>query len=133
MGDYHHHDYHHDYHHHYHKRSSPSSHMIVERSAEATMDMDWIIMDMAIDIDITLMVINTVMATIEMGIIGIIMAKGLLNQFLVYLVWAMVTTITIITILIMTITGKLRNIAVIIIAALLLVKKDYLIHNRNKK
>ena len=97
------------------------------------MDMDWVIMDMAIDIDITLMVINTVMATIEMGIIGIIMAKGLLNQFLVYLVWAMVITITIITILIMTITGKLRNIAEIIIAALLLVKKDYLIHNRNKK
>ena len=87
------------------------------------MDMDWVIMDMAIDIDITLMVINTVMATIEMGIIGIIMAKGLLNQFLVYLVWAMVITITIITILIMTITGKLRNIAEIIIAALLLVKK----------
>ena len=97
------------------------------------MDMDWVIMDMAIDIDITLMVINTVMATIEMGIIGIIMAKGLLNQFLVYLVWAMVITITIITILIMTITGKLRNIAEIIIAALLLAKKDYLIHNRNKK
>ena len=87
------------------------------------MDMDWVIMDMAIDIDITLMVINTVMATIEMGIIGIIMAKGLLNQFLVYLVWAMVITITIITILIMTITGKLRNIAEIIFAALLLVKR----------
>ena len=100
---------------------------------DMAMDMDWVIMDMAIDIDITLMVINTVMATIEMGIIGIIMAKGLLNQFLVYLVWAMVITITIITILIMTITGKLRNIAEIIIAALLLVKKDYLIHNRNKK
>ena len=98
------------------------------------MDMDWVIMDMAIDIDITLMVINTVMATMEMDIImGIIMAKGLLNLFLVYLVWAMVITITIITILIMTITGKLRNIAEIIIAALLLVKKDYLIHNRNKK
>ena len=96
--------------------------------------MDWVIMDMAIDIDITLMVINTVMATMEMDIImGIIMAKGLLNLFLVYLVWAMVITITIITILIMTITGKLRNIAEIIIAALLLVKKDYLIHNRNKK
>ena len=90
---------------------------------DMAMDMDWVIMDMAIDIDITLMVINTVMATIEMGIIGIIMAKGLLNQFLVYLVWAMVITITIITILIMTITGKLRNIAEIIIAALLLVKK----------
>ena len=100
---------------------------------DMAMDMDWVIMDMAIDIDITLMVINTVMATIEMGIIGIIMAKGLLNQFLVYLVWAMVITITIITILIMTITGKLRNIAEIIIAALLLAKKDYLIHNRNKK
>ena len=88
------------------------------------MDMDWVIMDMAIDIDITLKVINTVMATMEMDIImGIIMAKGLLNLFLVYLVWAMVITITIITILIMTITGKLRNIAEIIIAALLLVKK----------
>ena len=98
------------------------------------MDMDWVIMDMAIDIDITLMVINTVMATMEMDIImGIIMAKGLLNLFLVYLVWAMVITTTITTILIMTITGKLRNIAEIIIAALLLVKKDYLIHNRNKK
>ena len=101
---------------------------------DMAMDMDWVIMDMAIDIDITLMVINTVMATMEMDIImGIIMAKGLLNLFLVYLVWAMVITITIITILIMTITGKLRNIAEIIIAALLLVKKDYLIHNRNKK
>ena len=87
------------------------------------MDMDWVIMDMAIDIDITLMVIDTVMATIEMGIIGIIMAKGLLNLFLVYLVWAMVITITIITILTMTITGKLRNIAEIIFAALLLVKR----------
>ena len=87
------------------------------------MDMDWVIMDMAIDIDITLMVINTVMATREMGIIGIIMAKGLLNQFLGYLFWAMVITITIITILIMTITGKLRNIAEIIFAALLLVKR----------
>ena len=98
------------------------------------MDMDWVIMDMTIDIDITVMVINTLMATMEMDIImGIIMAKGLLNLFLVYLVWAMVITITIITILIMTITGKLRNIAEIIIAALLLVKKDYLIHNRNKK
>ena len=101
---------------------------------DMAMDMDWVIMDMAIDINITLMVINTVMATMEMDIImGIIMAKGLLNLFLVYLVWAMVITITIITILIMTITGKLRNIAEIIIAALLLVKKDYLIHNRNKK
>ena len=101
---------------------------------DMAMDMDWVIMDMAIDIDITLMVINTVMATMEMDIImGIIMAKGLLNLFLVYLVWAMVITITIITILIMTITGKLRNIAEIIIAALLLVKKNYIIHNRNKK
>ena len=88
------------------------------------MDMDWVIMDMAIDIDITLMVINTLMATMEMDIImGIIMAKGLLNLFLVYLVWAMVITTTITTILIMTITGKLRNIAEIIFAALLLVKK----------
>ena len=88
------------------------------------MDMDWVIMDMAIDIDITLMVINTVMATMEMDIsMGIIMAKGLLNLSLVYLVWAMVITITIITILIMTITGKLRNIAEIIFAALLLVKR----------
>lgn len=88
------------------------------------MDMDWVIMDMAIDIDITLMVINTVMATMEMDIImGIIMAKGLLNLFLVYLVWAMVITTTITTILIMTITGKLRNIAEIIFAALLLVKR----------
>ena len=101
---------------------------------DMAMDMDWVIMDMTIDIDITVMVINTLMATMEMDIImGIIMAKGLLNLFLVYLVWAMVITITIITILTMTITGKLRNIAEIIIAALLLVKKDYLIHNRNKK
>ena len=91
---------------------------------DMAMDMDWVIMDMAIDIDITLMVINTVMATMEMDIImGIIMAKGLLNLFLVYLVWAMVITTTITTILIMTITGKLRNIAEIIFAALLLVKR----------
>ena len=91
---------------------------------DMAMDMDWVIMDMAIDINITLMVINTVMATMEMDIImGIIMAKGLLNLFLVYLVWAMVITTTITTILIMTITGKLRNIAEIIFAALLLVKR----------
>ena len=95
-----------------------------KRTMDMAMDMDWVIMDMAIDIDITLMVINTVMATMEMDIImGIIMAKGLLNLFLVYLVWAMVITTTITTILIMTITGKLRNIAEIIFAALLLVKR----------
>ena len=43
-------------------------------------------------------------------------------------------TITIITtILIMTIIGELKSIADIVIAALLLFTKSYLIHNRNKK